>query len=66
MSSEHTRLSLGPTGRLYQVRMIDGVYYLAGVESVRPNFLSSLIDFVGSERTLTISAQTLILFIPVA
>jgi hypothetical protein len=66
MSEKETEIKLGTGGRTYQCRMIDGIYYFVGVESVRPHLISPLIDFVGSERTLTISAETLILFIPIA
>jgi len=65
MSKRENEVKLGAGGQTYQVRMIDGIYYFIGVLSVRPQFLSPLIVFEGSNRSLTISAETLILYAPI-
>ena len=65
MSGRETEIKLGTGGQTYQVRMIDGIYYLFGVLKVEKGFLSPLIAFVGSARTLVISAETLILYVPI-
>ena len=65
MSKREPQINLGAGGQTYQVRMIDGIYYFNGVLRVTPHLLSPLITFEGSHRSLTISAETLILYVPI-
>ena len=65
MNQKEVEINLGAGGQTYQCRMVDGIYYFNGVLKVEKPLFGQLITFVGSARSLTISANTLILFVPI-